>query len=124
MINKDFAKRYEENYRVIYRQVFGRDPEPFCYNNPSPTAYDKHCEYPKFDLVEDFKFKVEEYAKPCPFCGSSVCGEVHNECHGHGEFYDIYYIVCHECHLSFMCFTPLGKKLDVMLHIDRWNNRI
>lgn len=118
-----FAKRYQENYNKIYKSVFGREPEPFGYNNPSPLARAKACDFPKYDFYEDLKYKVLQSAKGCPLCGQAIKVVRDNVCGGHGDYYDDYFIHCDNCRLDFHLYAPLGEKYDVESFILRWNTR-
>lgn len=73
--------------------------------------YFARCDLPKYDRLASFRACD---VAPCPACGSRVAINENRECAGHGEFYDVCYIVCSKCHLRLPIYN-FGS-------IDLWNS--
>lgn len=76
------------------------------------------------DFIETLYFNVE--LKPCPFCGGDADFYVVNECHGHGDYIDEYYVGCNRCgcqsvHVDCYDNTKEQAKLKAA---ERWNRRV
>lgn len=91
--------------------------------NPTVENWLFQKDYPKYDPLGSARVYFDQYAKPCPLCGNRVKLVSQNECHGYGEFYDIWYIRCENCRLSKMLFTPLGEHVNIEKHVQFWNTR-